>query len=131
MIFLTTTPDKNVLDAPDQEASFQLVNTHINCQIYSQNMEPTFIYMQTNIEYYSKCTKVYALVCQRWEFIKENKKVRKQQLGQESDQDNKKKKKENKNSTKKKKEKNFLFFLDHFLGRVILFFFFLLSCFLL
>ena len=39
---------------------------------------------------------------QRWEFIKENKKVRKtrkQELDQESDQKNKKKKKENKNST--------------------------------
>ena len=78
---------------------------------------------------------------QRWEFIKENKKVRKQKLDQESDQENKKKRKKtrtrprkwsrkqekkrkkNKNSTKKvtkKKRKNFLFFLTKFL----------LSCFL-
>ena len=32
---------------------------------------------------------------QRWEFIKENKKVRKHELEKESDQENKKKKKEN------------------------------------
>ena len=46
----------------------------------------------------------------RWEFIKENKKVRKQ---------------ENKNSTKKvikKKRKFFSFFLGRFLGRVLVFF---------
>ena len=42
----------------------------------------------------------------RWEFIKENKKVRKQ---------------ENKNSTKKKRK--LYFFLDRFLGRVVVFFF--------
>ena len=44
----------------------------------------------------------------RWEFIKENKKVRKQELKQESDQE----KQENKNSTKKtikKKRKTFFF----------------------
>ena len=37
----------------------------------------------------------------RWEFIKENKKVRKQELDHESDQEKKKNKKEKKNSTKK------------------------------
>ena len=52
---------------------------------------------------------------QRWEFIKEIKKLRKQ---------------ENKNSTKKK-EKILNFFLGHFLGRVLVFFlFFFFSCFL-
>ena len=43
---------------------------------------------------------IFALDDLRWEFIKENKKVRKQELDQESDQRKQEKKKENKNSTK-------------------------------
>ena len=95
------------------------------------------------------CPLSLKMALQRWEFIKENKKVRKQELDQESEQENKNtrtqprkrsRKQENKNSAKKaikktrkqeldqeKKKKNF-FFLDHFLGRVLVF---LLSCFLL
>ena len=46
---------------------------------------------------------------QRWEFIKENKKVRKQELDKESDQE--------------KKESFFFFFLGRFLGRVLIFLF--------
>ena len=51
----------------------------------------------------------------RWEFIKENKKVRKQEKN--------KKNKENKNSTKKVIKKVFHFF---FLGRVLVYFLFFL-----
>ena len=57
--------------------------------------------------------KVYLFAALKWEFIKENMKVRK--------------KKENKNSTNKviKKKRNF-FFLGRFLGRVLVFFLFFL-----
>ena len=80
---------------------------------------------------------------QRWEFIKENKKVRKQE-NKNLTMKAIKKTRENKNSTKKatkKKRKNFLFylitflveflfsfFLNRFLGRVL---FFCFTCFLL
>ena len=60
----------------------------------------------------------------RWEFIKENKKVRKQENKNSNKKAIKKKnKKENKNSTKKatKKKEKLYFFLDHFLGRVLVF----------
>ena len=84
---------------------------------------------------------------QRWEFIKEKKKVRKRENKKTRKQENKKtrtrprkrsrkheKKKENKNSTKKvikKKRKNFLitFLVEFFFS--FLFLVFLLSCFLL
>ena len=49
----------------------------------------------------------YAFSALRWEFLKENKKVRKQELDQESD---------------KEKKKKLSFFLNHFLGRVFVFF---------
>ena len=49
-------------------------------------------------------------MCQRWESIKENKKVRKQELDQESDQEKKERKKElDQEGDKEKKEKTFFF----------------------
>ena len=59
----------------------------------------------------------------RWEFRKENKKVRKQELDQESDQVTRKQELDQECD----QEKNLSFFLDQFLGRVLVF---LLSCFL-
>ena len=49
---------------------------------------------------------------QRWEFMKENKKVRKQELDRERDQENKKKerKQELDQESDQKKRKNFIFF---------------------
>ena len=57
---------------------------------------------------------------QRWEFIKENKKVRKKRKKHAFDKENDQEKKERKHaSTKKtiKKRESFSFFLDRFLGR--------------
>ena len=75
---------------------------------------------------------------QRWEFIKENKKVRKQELDQESDQENKNltkkaikktRKQERKQELDQEKRKNVLFFLNTFLVKFF-FLVLLLSCFL-
>ena len=51
----------------------------------------------------------------RWEFIKENKKVRKQELDQESDKEKKRKQELEQESDQEKKKKNFLLFLITFL----------------
>ena len=70
-------------------------------------------------------------VGQRWEFIKENKTVRKQELDLESDQENMKKerKQELDQESDQENKKKLSFFLDHFLARVLVFFLFF-SCFL-
>ena len=71
-------------------------------------------------------TMIWAIVVhkQRWEFIKENKTVRKQELDQESNQENKKERKHALDQESVQEEKKKLsFFLDRFLGRVLVFFY--------
>ena len=70
----------------------------------------------------------------RWEFIKENKKVRKQELNQDSDQEkkeelNQKSDQENKRARTRprKTEKNFLFFLIIFLVEFLFSYFLVFS----
>ena len=63
----------------------------------------------------------------RWEFIKENKKVRKQELDQESEQKKttrtRPRKRSRKQESDQEKKKKLSFFLDHFLDRVLVFFY--------
>ena len=85
--------------------------------------------------------KIWSVYFQRWEFIKENKKVRKQENALATKKAIKKKndtgQEKNKNKTRSRpRKKKKTFFLDRFLGRFLggeldLFFFFLLSCFIL
>ena len=66
-------------------------------------------------------------IIQRWEFIKENKRVRIQSrehaLDQESDQENKKKRKKTRSRPRKRPRKKRKNFFSWFLGRVLVFFY--------
>ena len=67
----------------------------------------------------------------RWEFIKENKKVRKQENNNSTKKAMKITKKQRKKTrTRPRKREKRFFFLDHFLDRVLVFLFLFFSCFL-